>query len=170
MPDTSEPAAATDFEPADRSQALRQSGSGYWLCRGCWAVDACRLGIRTETLVADGAAEFEITCPSESQGAPGVAHGGWTAAIMDEALGHAPLLAGSFCVTKKMTIEYLRPVPVGVPLILRAHVVAKEQRRWTIEASLLIVSNGAELAKAEGVWVEPKDGHYARFDTWMKEA
>jgi uncharacterized protein (TIGR00369 family) len=50
-------------------------------------------------------------------GPPGHAHGGIIATILDEAMGKANRVAQVTAVTKEMTIEYCRLVPLGKPLI-----------------------------------------------------
>src|SRR3569833_1392410 len=50
-------------------------------------------------------------------GPPGHAHGGIIATILDEAMGKANKLKQVIALTRQMTVEYLRPVPLGHPLI-----------------------------------------------------
>jgi hypothetical protein len=54
----------------------------------------CRLGIEHETLNADRTVHSTLICPSDQEGGPQVAHGGWTAGVLDELSGHALLLRG----------------------------------------------------------------------------
>ena len=104
--------ASTEWAGSDFQEPPRTDG-GVALCAACRRTGACRLGLSTEVLGADDVARFDIVCPPEHEGGPGVAHGGWTAAVLDEVLGHVPLLHGTLSVTKKLEVEYLRPVPVG---------------------------------------------------------
>src|SRR5512141_1815997 len=46
-------------------------------------------------------------------GPPGHAHGGVIATILDEAMGKVNKLRHVIALTKEMTVEYLRPVPLG---------------------------------------------------------
>ena len=50
-------------------------------------------------------------------GPPGHAHGGIIATILDEAMGKANRISEVTAVTQSMTVEYLRLVPLGKPLV-----------------------------------------------------
>ncbi|HLJ90790.1 MAG TPA: PaaI family thioesterase [Candidatus Angelobacter sp.] len=56
-------------------------------------------------------------------GPPGHAHGGIIATILDEAMGKVNKLRSVLALTKEMSIEYLKPVPLEKPLV----VVARER-------------------------------------------
>jgi len=59
--------------------------------------------------------------PKKYQGPPGHAHGGIIATILDEAMGKVNKLRSVVALTSEMQIEYLRPVPLGKPLIAEGH-------------------------------------------------
>ena len=62
-------------------------------------------------------------------GAPGIAHGGIVAAILDElSCAAAVFVADQFVVTGELVIRYERPVPVDVPLELEAEITAVIRR------------------------------------------
>jgi uncharacterized protein (TIGR00369 family) len=50
-------------------------------------------------------------------GPPKHAHGGIIATILDEAMGKVNKLHHVMAVTSKMTVDYLKPVPLGKPLV-----------------------------------------------------
>jgi acyl-coenzyme A thioesterase PaaI-like protein len=153
----------------DFQQPPRTDG-GVALCGACRRTGRCRLGLTTERLDGDGAAHFEITCPPEHEGGPGVAHGGWTAAVLDEALGHVVLLNDRMAVTGTLTIRFERPVPIGRPLEARAWAERHEARKWHLAGELVLASSGASLARADGVFVL-RDGatHFGEFERWLAE-
>ena len=70
------------------------------------AAAQCRLGIETEQRV-DGGVVYALTCPWEAEGGPRVAHGGWTAGVLDEVVGHVPLLHGQLAVTAELTVRFV---------------------------------------------------------------
>jgi uncharacterized protein (TIGR00369 family) len=74
-------------------------------------------------------------------GPPGHAHGGIIAAILDEAMGKANKLKSRVALTRRMEVEYLRPVPLGQPLVVEGRV-----SRMTGRA----LYNRAELRSAKG--------------------
>src|SRR4051812_1814595 len=57
----------------------------------CLRWERGRLGVTQEPL-SDGIVSSDLICPADHEGGPHVAHGGWTAAVMDELLGHIPLM------------------------------------------------------------------------------
>src|SRR5512143_3873565 len=61
----------------------------------------------------DGTVFAEVTLGSAQQGMPGLAHGGATAALLDEAMGGAVLLAGYRVAAVNININYHKPVPLG---------------------------------------------------------
>jgi acyl-coenzyme A thioesterase PaaI-like protein len=154
---------------SDFQQAPRTDG-GVALCGACRKTGQCRLGLTTEQLGDDGIARFGLTCPPEHEGGPGVAHGGWTAAVLDEALGHVVMLHDLISVTGTLTIRFEKPVPIGPPLEARAWAVRKESRKWFISGELALVSSNAVLARAEGIFVlrDPAT-HFANFERWLAD-
>ncbi|MFI5040898.1 MAG: PaaI family thioesterase [Acidimicrobiales bacterium] len=155
----------------DFQQPPRTDG-GVALCGACRRTTPphCRLGLTTERLDDDGVAHFEIECPVNQEGGPGVAHGGWTAAVLDEVIGHVPILHGQMSVTGTLTVRFVKPVPIGRALEATAWVDRVEGHRWFCSGQLVLASSGAELASATGIWVA-RDGsaHFAAFQTWLAE-
>ena len=78
------PWAGSDFQlPADPASPVA-------LCGACRRLGACRLGLGREELQPDGSVHTHLVCGPENEGGPDVAHGGWTAGVFDEVLGHVP--------------------------------------------------------------------------------
>lgn len=128
-----------------------------------------RFGLTSERL-EDGVAYFGLTCPPEYEGGPGVAHGGWTAAVFDEILGHVGLLHGHFTVTAWLNVQYAKPVPVGLPLIARARADQVDGRKWFLSGEILLASSEATLATATGLWIERvHEAHFEAFNSWLSE-
>jgi acyl-coenzyme A thioesterase PaaI-like protein len=143
----------------------RQGGIG--LCSGCSAQGHCRLGLKDEHLDEDGTVRTDLVCAAEHAGGPDVAHGGWTAGVLDELVGHVPMMHGTLAVTGTLTVRFLRPVPVGLPLTGSAGIVSKSDGRWQVRARLCLASSGAELAVADAVMVERDPSHFTRFRRWL---
>ncbi len=61
-----------------------------------------------------------VTFGNAYEGAPGCAHGGWVAAIFDEALGMACIFSGGPAMTVELTVTYRKPTPTKVPLRIEA--------------------------------------------------
>ena len=82
------------------------------LCAGCVPLGRCQFGIRSYQMGTDGVARARVWVDASMAGGPRVAHGGWTASIFDEVLGQVPGSHGVLAVTKTLTVDYTRPVPV----------------------------------------------------------
>jgi acyl-coenzyme A thioesterase PaaI-like protein len=161
--------ADSQWAGGDFQQPPRTDG-GVALCGACRRTGECRLGLTTERLEEDGVARFDITCPREHEGGPGVAHGGWTAGVLDEVLGHVPLLHNRMSVTGTLTVRFEKPVPIERPLEARAWVDRRETRKWFVEGELVLASSGAVLARANGIFVLRDHGtHFVEFERWLAE-
>jgi len=69
------------------------------------------------------------------EGAPGRAHGGVVAAILDELMGHVLPIVGEVAYTANLSIDYVAPTPIGVPLTFTARLRDRADRKLWIEAS-----------------------------------
>jgi acyl-coenzyme A thioesterase PaaI-like protein len=155
------PWAGADFQEPPRTPG------GVALCGACRAAGSCRLGVERERLDEDGSARFELSCPRDQEGGPDVAHGGWTAAVLDDCLGHLPLLHRVLSVTAELTVSFVKPVPVERPLEVRAWVEKREGRRWYIAGEMVLLPTRAVLARVSGIWVTRDRGHFARHQEWL---
>ncbi|MER6798188.1 PaaI family thioesterase [Amycolatopsis mediterranei] len=130
---------------------------------------SCRLGVERERLEGDDTALFDDHSPRDQEGGPDVAHGGWTAAVLDECLGHVPLLHRVLSVTAELSVSFVKPVPVERPLEVRAWVERRAGSRWYIRGELVLLPNRALLAKASGIWVQRDPAHFDRHQRWLAE-
>lgn len=149
-------------------QSPPSSPGGVLLCGACRGNQACRLGLSKERLDEGGTAWFEVSCPISHEGGPNVAHGGWTAAIFDDCLGHVPILHGVMSVTAELSVSFVKPVPIERPLEIRGWVERREGSRWYIHGEMVLLSTRTVLARAHGVWVMRDKAHFSRFDEWLK--
>jgi acyl-coenzyme A thioesterase PaaI-like protein len=73
------------------------------------------------------------TIPDQFHGAPGIAHGGIVAALLDEVSCAAiHFLRGRFVVTGELSVRYRAPCPVEQPLVLGAWFVAEGHVRYAV--------------------------------------
>jgi len=155
--------AGSDFQLRPEPQ------SPVALCGACRRTGVCRLGLGHEELQDDGSVHTDLVCGPENEGGPDVAHGGWTAGVFDELLGHVPLLHRQLAVTGQLSVRFVKPVPVGRPLHGRAWPVRHEGHRWYIAGELTLASTGVLLASGEAVMVLRDLGHFARHQAWLAE-
>jgi uncharacterized protein (TIGR00369 family) len=85
-------------------------------------------------------------------GPPGHTHGGIIASILDDAMGKVNKLQNVIALTKEMTIEYLKPVPLHQPLRVEGRGVSVEGRRHINQAAILNEKNEV-LARSRGLFI-----------------
>jgi acyl-coenzyme A thioesterase PaaI-like protein len=86
------------------------------------------------------------------EGPPRHAHGGIIATLLDEAMGKANKLADVVAMTRTMEVDYLRPVPLYTPLLLRAWGTKREGRKHWIAAEITN-EDGDVLAVGRGLFL-----------------
>jgi acyl-coenzyme A thioesterase PaaI-like protein len=139
---------------------------GTPLCGGCRGVGRCRLGVGALSL--DGkVTRAPLQCRSVYHAGPGVAHGGWTAAVFDDVMGRSLIQRGAATVTASLKVDYLKPVPVDEPLVIEVRVEAQAGRRWELTALIRLSGDEVPLARAEGLWLERRSGHFERHEEAM---
>jgi uncharacterized protein (TIGR00369 family) len=85
-------------------------------------------------------------------GPPGHCHGGIIASILDDAMGKVNKLHHVVALTKEMTVEYLKPVPLHKPL----HVEGREvsvNGRVHINAAEILNEKNEVLARSKGTFI-----------------
>jgi len=85
-------------------------------------------------------------------GPPGHCHGGIIASILDDAMGKVNKLHHVVAVTKEMTVEYLKPVPLQMPLRVEGHGIEVHGRRH-VNAAEIMNEQGEVLARSTGVFI-----------------
>ena len=93
-----------------------------------------------------------LQVPKRYQGPPGHVHGGIIATILDEAMGKVNKLRNVVALTKSMTIEYKRPVPLGKPLLVVSFEKSVEGRAHNNVAEIKN-EDGEVLARSEGLFI-----------------
>ncbi|UCE86875.1 MAG: PaaI family thioesterase [Deltaproteobacteria bacterium] len=88
----------------------------------------------------------EVNFGPAFEGAPGCVHGGFVAAVLDEALGMACVFSGSHAMTGGLTTRYRHHTPVSTLLRVEARLVSVEGRKIRTAGE---VYHG-DLAVAEG--------------------
>jgi uncharacterized protein (TIGR00369 family) len=118
-------------------------------CFGCGTANPHGLHLDF-SLAADGRSYIcEFTLEEEFVGPPGHAHGGIIATILDEAMGKANKIRGKVALTRKMEVEYLRPVPLGQPLVAEGRVM-RARGRALYNTGELRNTQGELLARSKG--------------------
>jgi acyl-coenzyme A thioesterase PaaI-like protein len=143
------------------------SPTGVLLCHGCHELNRCRMGLQRETLRPDGIVISELMCPKDAEGGPNVAHGGWTAGILDELVGHTMMLREEFSVTGTLEVVFHKPMPIELPLIGIAQIDKREGRKAYVSARIELKGSGTLLASAKAIMVKRPADHFERHEQWL---
>ncbi len=153
----------------------RQPGSA--LCFVCGTANPHGLGA---VFHDDGViVSTEVTPAEHHQGWPGVLHGGITTAILDETIGRVAFLHDRWVQTAKLSLRFLKPAPLGVPLRATGELVKDQRRLMHMRGDLVNAASGEILAQAEGTFMALSDaardavvqqlgGDFAAWETWLR--
>ncbi len=98
-----------------------------------------------------------------AEGPPSHAHGGAIAAVLDEAMGGACWMHGHAVLAARLTVTYLRPVPLGTDATVEAWIDLVEGRKISARARMLD-ADGRAFAEADGLFVVVKAEALAALD------
>jgi uncharacterized protein (TIGR00369 family) len=85
-------------------------------------------------------------------GPPAHCHGGVIATILDDAMGKVNKLRHVIALTKEMTVEYLKPVPLFKPLRVESREVSVHGRQH-INMAEIQNEKGEVLARSRGIFI-----------------
>jgi uncharacterized protein (TIGR00369 family) len=129
-------------------------------CFGCGLDNPSGLRLRFFT-AEDGSIVCSPRLARRFAGPPGHAHGGIIATLLDEAMSKANRARGIVAMTRQMSVEYLRPVPLGIRLTLTARHLSAHGRRHHCEAQLSDEA-GQLLATGTAVFIAVDPDHLRR--------
>ena len=95
----------------------------------------------------------DFVLDQSQQGPPGHAHGGASAAILDEAMGAAVWRSGFNVAVVNLEINYKRPLPLGQPLKLEARFTERKERKIYATGEILL-PDGTIAVSGTGIYVE----------------
>lgn len=112
-----------------------------------------RLRVRYYYRDSDRALAGKVWFGPGAQGPPGHAHGGSMAAVLDEAMGAAAMIAGHMVLAAKLTVRFRRMLPIGTVAYLEALVDEVRGKKIHILGRLYL-PEGTVFAEAEGLFVK----------------
>lgn len=120
-------------------------------CFACGSLNAHGLQL---ALHADGERCWtELALDRRFEGWDGIAHGGIICTLLDEVMAWALIDHDTWGVTARMTVEFRRPVEVGIPIRAEGRVVEARRRVFRTAGVILDPATGLELARADGTYV-----------------
>src|SRR5260370_42003771 len=113
-----------------------------------------REGMRLKFLLDEQSQTFvcRFRLSNRYTGPPGHAHGGIIASILDDAMGKVNKLHHVVALTKEMTVEYLKPVPLHKPLHVEGREVSVHGRQH-INAAEILNEKDEVLARSKGTFI-----------------
>jgi len=121
-------------------------------CFGCGPANAT--GLHLEFLLAPDGSVVSLPVISDAfEGHPGYLHGGIIATLLDEAMSKAVRAKAKPSMTRKIEVEFLRPVPSDAPLRIEGRVVRSDRHKHWTEARILDEKQTV-LAEAKGLFFE----------------
>ncbi len=121
-------------------------------CFGCGQTNP--VGLHLEFFRAeDGSVVSFPTVADTYEGPPGYLHGGIIATLLDEAMSKAVRSRGLVAMTRRLDIDYLRPIPSGSAIRIEGRMVRDDGRKHWVEARILNAES-AVLAQGKGLFIE----------------
>lgn len=152
-------------------KSLQETYAPDSMCFGCGPKNEKGLRIRSFP-EGDGTCVAHFRPEPHHLAFPGILSGGICGALLDchsnwTAAWHLMRLAGAghppCTVTAEFAVKLKRPTPLDQLLTVRAHVVAADPDRATIDA--VLEASGVTTATCRGIFVAVKEGHPA-FHRW----
>jgi uncharacterized protein (TIGR00369 family) len=100
----------------------------------------------------EGILTSEFTLNEAQQGPPQHAHGGASAAILDEAMGLVVWAAGHKVAAVNLEINYHKPLPLKVPLSLEARITQIDERK-IFSTGEIRLPEGTTAVSGRGIYV-----------------
>lgn len=128
-------------------------------CTGCGPANSHGLQL---VVYRDGDEVYsDVTFDERHIGAPpGLAHGGAVATACDDVLGFTLWVAGTPAVTRSLTVEYLRPVPLHEPHRITAQITGRQGRALHVSGTG-VSHDGITRFTASAVFVTVGVDHFA---------
>ena len=98
----------------------------------------------------------------DTQGPPGHAHGGSIAAVLDEAMGFAAWYHGHRVLAGKLSIDFLRPLPVNTEVWVECEIERVEDKK-IIVSGFISAPGDIIYARGDGLFVELSETQFQTF-------
>lgn len=119
-------------------------------CAGCGKENPAGLALEVDATAHGVSAVHRFD--HRQEGAPGITHGGLVAAAFDDLFGFLLYRVGELAVTRSLTVEYLRPVLLGVDHEFTAYVRTRTGRRLHVNAAA-VDNDGRQVATSHATFV-----------------
>ncbi|HUH97539.1 MAG TPA: PaaI family thioesterase [Anaerolineales bacterium] len=129
----------------------RQKLPEHGWCFVCGSENPHSIGL-TWWLDDDGILTSEFSLTAAQQGPPDHAHGGASAAILDEAMGLVVWAAGLKVAAVNLEINYHKPLPLRQALTVEARISEKEEHK-IFSTGQIKLADGTTAVSGRGIYV-----------------
>lgn len=130
---------------------MKQKLPEHGWCFVCGSENPHSIGL-TWWVDDDGILTAEFTLSDAQQGPPNYAHGGASAAILDEAMGLVVWASGLKVAAVNLEINYHKPLPLHQPLTVETRITQKDERK-IFSTGEIMLSDGATAVSGRGIYV-----------------
>jgi acyl-coenzyme A thioesterase PaaI-like protein len=102
------------------------------------------------------------------EGAPGCVHGGFVAAVLDEALGMACVFAGAAAMTAELTTRFLEHTPIETPLEVEAWLDSVDGKK--VRTSGRVTAGGVTVVDSSGLFISVGSEKFAALLNAQRDA
>lgn len=137
--------------PAIYNRCMKRQLPYHGWCFVCGHENPNSIGL-TWYVDDEGHLTSEFAFTESQQGPPGHAHGGASAAVLDEAMGLVVWAAGHKVAAVHIEINYHRPVPLHQSVFLEAHISQMDERKILSEGKILFADSTVAVS-GSGIYV-----------------
>jgi len=99
-----------------------------------------------------GVVSSEFTLTLAQQGPPGYAHGGLSAAVLDEVMGAAVWQAGYTAAAAKIEVNYRKPVPLDQTISTKGYITRRSGRKLYARGEICL-PDGTVAVTGRGLYI-----------------
>lgn len=103
-------------------------------CFACGRLNPCGLKLQFEEEGDTYISHF--TGEMQHQGYDGILHGGIISTLLDEIMARYIYAKGLTAVTARLEVRYLKPTPIGVPLLIKGRITKSRGRIYETAGSV----------------------------------
>lgn len=138
-------------------------------CFGCGGANEHGMKLAFEQDDATRRIRGVFTIGPEFQGGLGFVHGGIVATLLDEVMAKVSRFEKDYAVTGSLSVEYVKPVPVGEELTVEGWETQREGRLRMRQGEIRN-SSGKVLARGSGKFVEVNPERFRRAAAEQKQS
>ncbi len=139
----------------------------YEGCLVCGQPDVNPSTLNRRFKVTEDGVEVSFQADSRQAGYKGVVHGGIITALLDETIGWAVAVERKkLFMTAEITVRFVRPLPVGLAVIVRGRPL-EHKSRYSIAEGEIVDADGLIYAKASGKFFLMRDTDSSQISQYL---